>query len=69
MERHTTGLVALSFVSSDGFIVAEIDSRCVWGSFCQNVRGKLPWGCLEHEATNPVVIAMERVCMTPLQVA
>lgn len=69
MERHTTGLGALSFVWSDGFIVAEIDSRCVWSSFCQNVHGKLPWGCLEHEVTNPVVIAMERVCMAPLQVA
>lgn len=69
METHTTGLVALSFVWSDGFIDAEIDSRCVWGSSCQNVHGKLPRGCLEHDATNPVVIAVERVWMAPLQVA
>lgn len=67
--RHTTGRVALSFEWSDGLIVAETDSRCVWGASRQNVGGKLPWGCLEHEATNAVVIALERVCVASLQVA
>lgn len=60
METHITGLVALSFVWSDGFKHAEIDSRCVWGSSCQNVHGKLPWGCLEHEAQ--ILLLLWRGC-------
>lgn len=69
VESHTTALVESSFTWNDGFVVAEIDPRCVRGSSCQNVHGKLRLGCWAHEATNPVFIAMERVYMAPLQVA